>query len=429
MTSQYLFVTGSDSQSIVERLHKHKTDEGYRELYVSMIDINDDISDAIIQVLRDESRSWDGIHVNHCTGNVDIVISCALEMGKVRKLSLLPSGQHFNDECLFALADGLKKNRSVKSLVFRVDLFQRLSEALAEGLSENSALEELSLILSTSDTTAINTLARGIQENSGLKTLLLNRCSLEDGQVAALIKALENHPSLQELSVQGSSCRAMGIVAISGLLQTTNQKPFKLDLSKQNFSSGDMFGVSFLAPALPANKSMRFLDLSSNELTDIDITCLASALAENSALEELKLVNCKISDKGAQILANHLQRMTGLKSLWLQDNPIGKKGARSLFEAAQRNKQLEQLWFPTGKGRTVDAMQQALHPHFQLNQAGQKLLTLENANSVPQALWPLVLGRLQSMEFESVSEDYTAADAAPNAIYHILQGPALCSRT
>lgn len=428
MTSQYLFVTGSDSQSIIERLHKHKNDQGYRELYVSMIDINDDISDAIIEVLQDDTRSWDGIHVAHCTGNVDVVISCALEMGKVRKLSLLPSGQHFNDECLFALADGLKKNQSVESLVFRVDLFQRLSEALAEGLSANSALEELSLILSTSDTTAINTLARGIKQNSGLKTLLLNRCSLEDGQVAALIKALENHPTLQELSVQGSSCRAMGIVAISGLLQSTNEKPFKLDLSKQNFSSGDMFGISFLAPALPDNKSMRFLDLSSNDLTDIDITCLASALAENSALEELKLVNCNISDKGAQILASQLQRMKSLKSLWLQDNPFGRKGAQCLFEAAKKNKQLESLWLPTGKGRMVDEMQQGLHPHLQLNQAGQKLLYTTDPNSIPQSLWPLVLERINSIEWDSVSERYTAAQAPPNAIYHLLQGPSLCIR-
>ncbi len=427
MTSQYLFVTGSDRQSIIERLHKHKSDPMYRELYVSMIDINDDISNAIIDVLRDDSRSWDGIHVAHCTGKVDVVITSALELGKVKRLSLLPSGRHFNDECLFALANGLKKNRSVKSLVFRVDLFQRLAEALAEGLSTNSALEELSLILSTSDTNAINTLARGIEQNSGLKTLLLNRCSLEDGQVAALIKALENHPSLQELSVQGSSCRAMGIVAISGLLQSSNEKPFKLDLSKQNFSRDEMFGISFLAPALPDNKSMRFLDLSSNDLADVDVACLASALAENSALEELKLVNCNISDKGVQILASHLPRMKGLKSLWLQDNPFGIRGAQVLLQAVQKNRQLEQLWLPTGEGQAMERIQEQLHPHLQLNQAGQKLL-FSDPNIVPQAIWPFVLQRINSIEFDSVSKQHSADKATINAIYQLLQGPALCIR-
>lgn len=428
MTSQYLFVTGSDSQSIIERLYKHKNDPMYRELYVSMIDINDDISNAVIEVLHDESRSWDGIHVAHCTGNVDVVISSALELGKVKKLSLLPSGRHFNDECLFALAKGLKKNRSVKSLVFRVDLFQRLAEALAEGLSTNSALEELSLILSTSDTTAINTLARGIKQNCGLKSLLLNRCSLEDGQVAALIKALENHPSLQELSVQGSSCRAMGIVAISGLLQSTNEKPFKLDLSKQNFARNEMFGISFLAPALPDNKSMRFLDLSSNALTDVDIACLASALAENSALEELKLVNCNLSDKAVQILATHLPRMAGLKSLWMQENPFSAKSANILLEAVKKNRQLEQLWLPTGRGPVMDTIQEQLYPHLQLNQAGQKLL-FTDPNTVPQSIWPLVLQRINYLEFDAVSKQHSAQMASLNAIYHLLQGPALCIRS
>jgi Ran GTPase-activating protein (RanGAP) involved in mRNA processing and transport len=427
MTSQYLFVTGSHSESIVERLYKHKHDERFRELYVSMIDIDDRISDAIVEVLSDETRTWDGIHVAQCTGNVDVVINHVLEQSRVKKFSLLPSGRHLNDECLLALANGLKNNRSVKSFVFRVDLCQSLSEALAEGLSATSALEELSLILSTSDTTAINTLAEGIKKNVGLKTLLLNRCSLEDGQVASLIKALENHPSLQELSVQGSSCRAMGIVAISGLLQSSNQKPFKLDLSKQNFSQEDMFGISFLAPSLPANKSMRFLDLSHNKLSEIDVVCLASALAENEVLEELKLVNCNISDKGAQILARQLRQMTGLKSLWLQDNPFGLRGAESLYNATMQNRQLEQLWLPTDKGEVVDQLQEALFPHLQLNQAGQKLLYTDH-NGVPQSLWPLVLARVNDVSFDSVSAQYSANEATCNALYTLLQGPALCLR-
>lgn len=427
MTSHYLFVTGNDSKSIVERLSKLTCDRSYKELYVSMIDINHDIKDALVNVLKDESRPWDGLHIAHCTGHVDVVISHALEVGTVEKLTLLPSGKHFNDKCLFALANGLKNNHSLKSLQFRVDLFQELSEALAEGLSSNSALEELILILSTSDTNAINTLANGIQQNSRLKALKLNQCSLEDGQVAALVKALENHPSLEDLSVQGSSCRAMGIVAISGLLQSNNQKPFKLDLSKQNFAQGDMFGISFLAPALPANKSMRFLDLSSNELSDVDITCLASALAENSALEELKLDNCNISDKGAEILARHLPRMTRLKRLWLHNNPFGLTGAQSLFEALRNNRQLEQLRLPRGKGKGVDAIQQKLFFYLQMNRAGRRLLL--DPNAIPQALWPQVLERVNKIEWESCAERNKADEAQSNAIYQLLQGPALCIRS
>jgi Ran GTPase-activating protein (RanGAP) involved in mRNA processing and transport len=250
---------------------------------------------------------------------------------------------------------------------------------------------------------------------------------LEDGQVASLIKALENHPSLQVLSVQGSSCRAMGIVAISGLLQSKNQKPFKLDLSKQNFCQDETFGISFLAPALSANKSMRFLDLSHNSLSDIDVTYLASALAENEALEELKLINCNISNKGAQILARQLKKMTGLKSLWLQENPFGLRGAQSLYYASLENWQLEQLWFPTGKGEAVDRLQEALFPHLQLNQAGQKLLYTDH-NRVPQALWPLALGRINAIAFDSVSARYSAVEAPSNVMYKLLQGPALCVR-
>jgi len=430
MTSQYLFVTGSDSQSIVDRLNTHKNDERFTELYISMIDIDDQISDAIIQAMCDDSRRWEGIHLAKCTGKVDSVIQNALEHGKIKKLCLLPSGHHLDEKSLIALANGLKKNQSVKSLVFRVDLFERLSQALAEGLSATTALEELSLVLSTSDTNAINTLAEGIKQNVGLKTLLLNKCCLEDGQVASLIKALENHPSLQVLSVQGNSCRAMGMVALSGLLQANNQKPFKLDLSKQNFCEDEKtFGVSFLAPALSENKSMRSLDLSHNSLSDVDVTYLASALAENQALEELKLVNCNISNRGARILARQLRKMAGLKRLWLQENPFGIKGARSLYRATLQNWQLEQFWFPTDKGEIVNQLQEELYPHLQMNQAGQKLLHTMDLNEIPQALWPIVLGRIKDMTFDSISSSKYSAEEAPyNAMYKLLQGSALCIR-
>jgi hypothetical protein len=418
MTSQYLFVTGSDSDSIVERLMKLKDNRAYTELYVSMIELDVAVSNALISVLRDRSRSWEGIYFAHCTGNVDVVISTALELGSVAKLSLLPSGHHIDDRCLFALANGLRLNTSIKSLVLRVDLFQELSEALAEGLSANSSLEELSLILSTAETTAVETLARGIQKNSGLKALKLNRCSLEDGQVAALIQALENHPSLRELIVQGSSCRAKGIVAISGLLQSDSKKPFKLDLSNQQFQRNGMFGISFLAPALPANKSMRFLDLSSNDLADVDVTCIASALCENSALEELKLTNCNISDNGVRIIAEHLPKMTGLKSLWLHGNPFGTQGANSLLDALRINMHLEQLLLPRDKGKPFDDIQRKTEYFLALNKGGRRILL--ESNNVPVGLWPLIFERVNKVRLNSLS----ARKAQANVIYFLLQGPA-----
>jgi Ran GTPase-activating protein (RanGAP) involved in mRNA processing and transport len=302
-------------------------------------------------------------------------------------------------------------------------LYEELSTTLAEGLSANSALEELSLILSTSDTNAIDTLARGIQGNSKLKSLKLNRCSLEDGQVAALIKALENHPSLRELSVQGSSCRAMGIVAISGLLQSDNKKPFKLDLSNQHFTRNNPFGISFLAPALPENKSMRFLDLSSNHLTDVEVTCIASALIENSALEELKLVNCNVTDKGTKIIAKHLPLMTGLKTLWLQDNPLGEEGALSLFEASRTNMHLEQLILPKGRGRAMDDIQRKIDYFLALNKGGRRLLG--NPNQVALGLWPRVLDRANSLSWDSFSVE----NAQASVIYCLIRnGPALFGR-
>jgi Ran GTPase-activating protein (RanGAP) involved in mRNA processing and transport len=427
MTSHFLFVTGSDSQSIVQRLYKLQGDPTYTELYISLIEIDDLVANAIIDVLKNNERTWEGIHLAHCTGQVDTVISSALALGSVQKLTLLPDGgSTVNDKCLYALASGLPTNQSVTSLVIRVNLYKKLAIALAEGLSTNTGLQELSLILSTSDASAIAALARGIQTNSTLRSLKLNRCSLEDGQVADLVRALENHPSLCELSVQGSSCRAMGIIAISGLLQeSSNMKPLKLDLSNQDFEENEMFGISFLAPSLPSNKSMRFLDLSSNHLTDAHVTCLASALSENSTLEELRLVNCNISEKGAKLLAAKLPQMRGLKTLWLYGNLFGRAGATALLQAVKINVHMEQLLLPRSRDNTepMDDIQKEMEYYLILNRGGRQMLTHPQ---VPSGLWPHILQKAGSVDGDDY-DYYMSRQARPNAMYCLLQGPALFS--
>jgi Ran GTPase-activating protein (RanGAP) involved in mRNA processing and transport len=416
-----LFVTGNDSSSILQRLMRLKDDPVYTELYISMVHLTVEVSSAIIDVLRDERRAWEGLHIARCTGRVDAVIAHALKNGSMQKLSLLPGGHQMNDQCLYALAKGLKVNSSVNNLVLRVDLYEELSHALAEGLSANSSLKELSLILSTSDTAAIQTLAKGVKDNSHLKTLKLNRCSFEDGQVAAFVRALENHTSLQELSIQGASCQPSGMVAISGLLQSNNTKPFKLDLSNQNFERNETFGISFLAPALPANRSMRFLDLSRNELSDVDLACIASALSENSALEDLKLTNCNISNKGAKIIAKHLPQMTTLKTLWLFDNPFGVEGAERILQAIPANVHLEQVLLPRGKGKAMDTLQQRIDDYCMLNRGGRRLLG--DLNSLSLGLWSQALARVGSIDW-GIYADKKATQA--NVVYFLLKnGPAL----
>ena len=421
MTSHLLFVTGNDRASIVTRLENLQEDQSFTELYVSMIHLDDTIADALVEAIK--LREWDALHVAHCSGYVDRVISAALDFQQVPKISLLPAGHLVQDECLYVLAKGLQKNTSVKSLVLKVDLTVDLAEALAEGLGQNTGLEELSLLLSTSDKEAISALAVGLHTNKTLKSLKLNRCSLEDGHVAELIQALDHHPSLFELSVEGSSCRARGIVSLTGLLQrtstSTSQPNLMLNLQNQEFEENGQFGVNFLAPFLPRNKSMRFLDLSRNELSHAELACLASALSENSALQELRLVDCNISDRGAKLLAHYLPGMTGLRKLWLYGNPFKAEGAKALLEALRTNVHLEEMLIPRGKNKQMDQIQQEMEYYLILNRGGRCLMYDKDVNL---ALWPRVLERTSELSWDYSSNKNDTAHLT--ALYHLLQGPA-----
>jgi Ran GTPase-activating protein (RanGAP) involved in mRNA processing and transport len=421
MTSHFLFLTGNDSLSIVQRLDKLKDDKNYKELYISLIYIDEMVANAIVDVLRSNDRKWDGVHLAHCTGQVEVVITNALALGSVQKITLLPDSDHMNDKCLYALANGLRVNKSVKSLVLRVNLSKQLAIALAEGLGCNSALEDLSLLLSASDRYSIAALARGIQRNTKLRSLKLNQCSLEDGHVSDLVLALDSHPSLLDLSVQGRCCRSKGIIAISSLLKSDSKKLIKLDLSNQQELAIETFAVSFLASALPTNTTLKFLDLSSNRLNDGDVTSLAAALEENSALEELRLVNCNVSDRSATTLANHLPFMRGLKSLWLYGNPFDMEGAKNLLEAVRGNSNLGQLLIPRGRRKTMDEIQRDIEYYLILNRGGRKLL--QNVGTSP-GLWPRVLNRAGSVHWDY----FTTKSAQADIIYILLQGPALLER-
>jgi hypothetical protein len=112
MTSHLLFVTGSDSKSIVQRLFKLKDDRAYKELYISMINLDDVVSRGIVDVLQDRSRPWDGIHIAHCTGKVDVLISNVLELESVQKRALLPDGHCISNKCVYTLVNGLCTTRS-----------------------------------------------------------------------------------------------------------------------------------------------------------------------------------------------------------------------------------------------------------------------------------------------------------------------------
>jgi Ran GTPase-activating protein (RanGAP) involved in mRNA processing and transport len=242
--------------------------------------------------------------------------------------------------------------------------------------------------------------------------------------MATLMKVLEHHPSLTELSIQGSSCLREGIVAIGDLIGANNVQLRKVDLSNHQYEYGGdrMLGVDSLAESLAANSHLKYLSLSGHTLTCEDVECLATALPQKSGLQKLCLSNCDISDPGAMAFAKQIPRMKCLKYLWLHDNPFGEEGATAILHALESNWELEQLMIPRGRGTTGDDLQRKIEFQLILNRGGRKLLREHN---VPQALLPAVLSRAGNIEWEYFIQNNAQAEV----IFHLLQArPAIFHR-
>jgi hypothetical protein len=427
MFRQLLFLTGGgDSHAIVHRLSKLSENSTFTELYISGIHIDEIIEDAVVKVLQFK-RNWVGIHIAHCTGRLNELIESVMLHDRVKKVSLLSDADHLNAPFYTAIGLGLKTNKSITSLMIRLNLSCELANALCDGLSHSSTLEYLSVLITGSQIGAIELLATGLQRNNSLKQLKFNRSGLvhvniDDRHIIELTKALKYHPSLKSLSIQGSSCREAGIAAIASHIESNNCKLAKLDLSNHHFGVGKLFGCRSLASALATNKHLKSLSLSGHQLSEQEVGNLAMGLSQGSdALEELIFSNCGITDKSACIIAGLFPKMQLLKYLWLNDNPFGCVGAKEICEALRMNFELEELSIPRGLGKEMHSLQRTIEFYLVLNEGGRRLLSDDN---VPISLWPVVLARAENTRWEY----FSSASAQADVIYYLLKGPATFER-
>ena len=283
-------------------------------------------------------------------------------MCKLQKLDL--SNSDIDEECFSILANGLVKNRKLRSL--------KLSSILCinNGLRAFSvclqspalALTKLDLGHSNIEDKGAATLGRYLGNNSSLKILNLcanklisemgwqafstclwnpnsaleelNLCdsSIDNEGIATLGDALGNNKKLKTLFLgSNGAIGAPGWEAFSSCLRNPNSALEKLYISSNKVGST---GIAALGNALSTNTTLSILDLSRATGSSISAgwqtfaTCLRSP---NSALAELNLSYNNIDDDAAVALGDALTNNTKLKVLNLCHNEQIGTGWRVFF--------------------------------------------------------------------------------------------------
>lgn len=136
-------------------------------------------------------------------------------------------------------------------------------------------------------------------------------------------------------------------------------KKYKLppngDLSGKNLGNDKSKAV---AESIKNNRSLKRINLGSNQIGDEGAAFIAESLKHNKTCEWIVLHDNQIGNEGAFKFAEMIKTNNTLQCLWLFNNPIGDEGARALLESLKINKKLGVIWL--GNNEFSDEMKRLL---------------------------------------------------------------------
>jgi hypothetical protein len=312
-----------------------------------------------------------------------------------------------------------------------IDLSFEQTCVFSEGIANTKYLCQLNFGTVTIDQQGFRKLALGLRANQSIECVQLVRCQLNDKQVAMLAEALSNHSRLNELDITGNYCRRYGLKSLSRLLSIKNCRLRVLKLNDQYYNmmttsnmNQSTLHIEDLLDGLQQNTSLQELQLSRNELADVD--ALLSILWKCPNLKTLDLLGNNITQLASLRRFWSQSRPSRLQKLELSYNPFHYNHAKEVREenamwlcrilesqpelrSAGKTSYLESFWKKTCHRAKIQ--------HFlDLNETGRVLVA---NNTMPLAFWPFVLERANK-QFEG--------SRRANVLFHLLHGPVTTSR-
>jgi hypothetical protein len=363
----------------------------------------------------------DCLQLFKCTGRVDEILHAASSLDMFDEISLKANSE-ISQHGFWSISSAMKFNKCLTKLsLCNMEMTRQQATTLGAGLitSNSQHFEELRMDGVTFADGAITELASGLKQNSSLCILSVDGCYIGDVELAVLVGAVDSHPSLEELSLRGDECQKHTLAALGKVLASRSCWLETLDLSDQNYDNGGLGGLlGILAQSLQWNESLTRLELGKNVLVDKDMDHLGQILA-TCKLQELDLSENKITHSGFVRLTQNTPN--SLKSFDFSENQFDEEEAAchslTLFE------EHPQLW---EDGFNWTDSKSPIHRNIQhfkdLNRCGRVLL-LARDGAIPLSVWPIVLARANIVLSGVYKKKRTH-----NAIFHLLQGPALMQR-
>jgi hypothetical protein len=175
-----------------------------------------------------------------------------------------------------------------------------------------------------------------------LHSLVLNNGTLGSAELAEIAPALYHNTSIKVLDLSGNDLNDMDSARLLRNIIRNNKIMTALNLS------GNRFGVTagaveLIADGLGSNSTLLKIDLSRCAMGDDGVSILAQTLgSRNTTLHKLNLGINVITSTGIGVLLDTMEQSQHITDLDLQSNPIRNEGA-SLLARSLRNNTLPSL--------------------------------------------------------------------------------------
>jgi Ran GTPase-activating protein (RanGAP) involved in mRNA processing and transport len=171
-----------------------------------------------------------------------------------------------------------------------------------------------------------------------LHSLVLNDGTLGSAELAEIAPALYHNTSIKVLDVSGNDLNDMESATLIRDILRNNKTMTTLDLS------GNRFGVTagaveLITDGLGSNSTLLKIDLKRCALGDVGVSTLAQTLgSRNTTLQKLTLSQISITSAGIGVLVETMEQGSHhITDLKLDLNPIGDEGASLLARSLGNN--------------------------------------------------------------------------------------------
>ena len=180
---------------------------------------------------------------------------------------------------------------------------------------------------------------------SCLKKLILTNNGITKEAADEIGLALTTNSTLEVLGLSRNKLQSTGIVGIMYSLNNDNKTLKVLDVESNDITDSASGNI---AATLANNTSLEDLNLSGNSLKTKGAIKILSALETNSTLKTLSMRDCDITytEQAGHYITNALAGNSGLEKLLLCKNRLQTSGAIKIMQSLQKNSTLKviNLW-------------------------------------------------------------------------------------